>query len=204
MSVLRKSNAKVSTRRQINIKSVKDGVLALPGNEYRAVLQASSINFELKSEAEQDALIDTYQSFLNSLDSSFQIIIRVREMDMDKYLEDFNKRLQNETEDIYCEQIANYSEFVGRLITSNKILARHFYIVLPYSAKDTNDFDLIKEHLALRADIVSKGLGRLGMRTRQLSSLEVLDLFYSFYNPAQAKIQPITEQTLQLLKEAYL
>jgi hypothetical protein len=204
MSILRKSNAKVSARRQINIKSVKDGVLALPGNEYRVVLQASSINFELKSEAEQDALIDTYQSFLNSLDSSFQIIIRVREMDMDKYLEDFNIRLQNETEDIYREQIANYSEFVGRLITSNKILARHFYIVLPYSAKDTNDLELIKEHLALRADIVSKGLGRLGMRTRQLTSLEVLDLFYSFYNPRQAKIQPITEQTLQLLKEAYL
>jgi hypothetical protein len=204
MSVLRKSNAKVSARRQINIKSVKDGVLTLPGHEYRVVLQASSINFELKSEAEQDALIDTYQSFLNSLDSSLQIIIRVREMDMDKYLEDFNVRLKNETEDIYRDQIANYSEFVGRLITSNKILARQFYIVLPYSDKSTNDFEVIKEHLALRSDIVSKGLGRLGMRTRQLTSLEVLDLFYSFYNPVQAKVQPITEQTLQLLKEAYL
>jgi hypothetical protein len=204
MSVLRKSNSKLSARRQINIKSVKDGVLALPGNEYRLVLETSSINFELKSEAEQDALIETYQSFLNSLSSALQIIIRAKELDMDKYLGEFEARMQNETEDIYRTQIANYSEFVAKLVTSNKILARHFYIVLPFAARDTNDFELIKEHLLLNADIVSKGLGRLGMRTRQLSSLEVLDLFYSFYNPAQAKAQPITDQTLQLLKESYL
>ena len=204
MSVLRKSNNKLSARRQINIKSVKDGVLALPGNEYRLVLETSSINFELKSEAEQDALIETYQSFLNSLGSALQIIIRAKELDMDKYLGEFEARMQNETEDIYRTQIASYSEFVAKLVTSNKILARHFYIVLPFAARDTNDFELIKEQLLLNADIVSKGLGRLGMRTRQLSSLEVLDLFYSFYNPAQAKAQPITDQTLQLLKESYL
>jgi hypothetical protein len=204
MSVLRKSNSKLSARRQINIKSVRDGVLALPGNEYRLVLEASSINFELKSEAEQDALIETYQSFLNSLGSALQIIIRAKELDMDKYLGEFEARMQGETEDIYRTQIASYSEFVAKLVTSNKILARRFYIVLPFAARDTNDFDLIKEHLLLNADIVSKGLGRLGMRTRQLSSLEVLDLFYSFYNPAQAKAQPITDQTLQLLKESYL
>jgi hypothetical protein len=204
MSVLRKSNSKVSARRQINLKGVKDGVLTLPGNEYRIVLQASSINFELKSEAEQDAIIETYQSFLNSLSCPLQIIIRAKEMDMDKYIEDFEARLRSETEAIYRTQIASYSEFVAKLITSNKILARQFYIVLPFASKDTSDFELIKEQLALNADIVSKGLGRLGMRTRQLSSLEVLDLFYSFYNPVQAKAQPITDQTLQLLKEAYL
>ncbi len=204
MSVLQKSNRRASARRQINIKAVNDGVVTLPNNKYRIVLQASSINFELKSEAEQDALIETYQSFLNSLGCPLQIIIRVREMDMDKYLDNFQSRLKSETEDIYRNQIANYAEFVGKLVTSNKILARQFYIVLPYTAEDSSDIELVKEQLALNDDIVSKGLGRLGMRTRRLSSLEVLDLFYSFYNPAQAKVQPITEQTLQLLKEAYL
>ena len=63
---------------------------------------------------------------------------------------------------------------------------------------------LIKEQLNLKLDITAKGMTRLGMHTKQLSSLEVLDLFYSFYNPAQAKIQPLTEQTLQLIHSALI
>ena len=204
MWLLQKSSSRQSSRRQINIKGVNDGILNLPGNHYRLVLESSSINFELKSEDEQDALLDTYQSFLNSLASPLQIVVRVRELDMDKYLEDFKHDRANEKEEIYRVQAANYAEFVRSLVTTNKILSRHFYIVLPYDNRDNNSFDFVSEQLALDADIVSKGLGRLGIQTRQLSSLEVLDLFYSFYNPKQAKRQPITDQTLQLLKTNYL
>jgi hypothetical protein len=203
MSVLRKSNRKVSSRAQINIKRVKDGVMLLPGNQYRLVLHVSSVNFELRSEDEQDALIETYQSVLNSLVCPIQILICVREMDLDKYIEDFRTKLQNETEDVYRKQIANYTDFVGKLVAKNKILSRQFYVVLPHGTKDGVDFDLAREQLALNADILSKGLARLGMRTNCLTSLELLDFFYSFYNPKQAKTQPITEQTLKLLKEVY-
>lgn len=203
MSILPKSNKKASSRQQIDIKSVKDGVLVLPDNQYRIVMQVSSINFELKSEAEQDALIETYQSFLNSLACPLQIIVRIRELDMDKYLEDFQARLASEQEGVYREQIGNYTEFVGSLVTTNKILARHFYVVLAHSGRE-QDFDLVKEQLSLHADIVAKGLVRLGMQTRLLSSLEVLDLFYSFYSPAEAKRQPIRAQTLELLNRSYL
>src|ERR1700678_2307440 len=142
MSVFRKSHKKVSSRLQINIKRVKDGIMELPGNQYRLVLHVSSVNFELKSEDEQDALIETYQSVLNSLVCPIQILICVREMDLDKYIEDFRTKLQNEAEDIYRRQITNYTEFVSRLVAKNKILSRQFYVVLPYSAKDANDFDL--------------------------------------------------------------
>lgn len=204
MSVLTKSNKKLSSRQQINIKGVQDGILLLPGNQYRVILQASSINFELKSDDEQDAIIETYQSFLNSLACPVQILVRIREMDMQKYIDDFRAVLADEKEKVYRQQIKNYTEFVQGLISTNKILSRHFYVVIPYANNDDADFAAIKEQLALSADIVGKGLGRLGIHTRQLESLEVLDLFYSFYSPAQAKRQPLTNQTLQLLKESYL
>lgn len=204
MSIFRKSNKKASSRSQIAIKGVEDGILILPGNRYRMILQVSSINFELKSEDEQDALIDTYQNFLNSLACPLQMIVRVREMDMDKYLEEFHLKIANEKEEIYRHQIKNYVEFVQGLITKNKILARHFYVVIPFNGKDRQNFEMAKEQLLLNSDIVTKGLARLGVHTHQLSSLEVLDLFYTFYNPHVAKHQPITEQTLRLLQESYL
>jgi hypothetical protein len=203
MFALQKSKTKQSSRQQIAIKGARDNVLMLPNNEYRAVLQVSSLNFELKSEDEQDAIIETYESFLNSVGSSLQILIRTREIDMDKYLEDLKVRLDDETEQIYRDQLLNYDEFIRTLIKSNKILTRHFYIIVPFKSDSKTDFDIIREQLNLKLDIVAKGMLRLGMHTRELTSLEIFDLFYTFYSPTQAKIQPLTDQALQLIHTAF-
>lgn len=204
MFALQKSKTKTSSRQQIAIKGVRDGILILPNNQYRAILQVSSLNFELKSEDEQDAIIETYESFLNSVGTSLQVLIRTREIDMDKYLEDLTERLDSETEPIYRHQLENYDEFIRSLISTNKILTRHFYIVVPYSTSGKTDFELVQEQLNLKLDIVAKGMTRIGMHTKELSSLEALDLFYSFYSPTQAKIQPLTEHALQLIHTALI
>jgi hypothetical protein len=195
---------KQSSRTQINIKGVADGILMLPGDQYRLILEASSVNFELKSDDEQDAIIEGYRSFLNSLPCPVQIVARIREMDMQRYVEDFSRMAEEEELPIYREQIGNYVDFVQGLVSTNKILSRRFYVVIPYSDKDSRGFEAVQERLLLNGDIVAKGLSRLGIRTRMLPSLEVLDLFYSFYGPEHAKRQPLTAQTMQLLKESYL
>ena len=202
MFALQKSKNRTSSRSQIAIKGVRDGILSLPHGKYRAVLEVSSLNFELRSEEEQDAIIDTYESFLNSVGSSLQILIRTREIDMDDYLEELRERSKEETEEIYRTQMQNYDEFIRSLITSNKILTRHFYIIVPYETREKTDFELIEEQLHIKLDIVAKGMARLGMLTRQLDSLEVLDLFYSFYSPTQAKIQPLTDHALRTIHTA--
>jgi hypothetical protein len=201
--ILHKSNNKQSSRRQINIKSVEDGILMLPKNEYRIILRASSINFELRSEDEKDALIDIYQSVLNSLPCAIQILIRIREVDMSDYLESFQVNKTQEKLAIYRQQVNNYCEFVEQLVKSNKILSRNFYIVIPYSSEEDVNREVFKEQLKLRTDIVGKGLERLGIRIYKLSSLEILDLFYAFYSQDQSKTQAITNQTIDLLKESY-
>ena len=195
-----KSKSKTSARNQIAIKGVRDGILILPNNQYRAILEVAALNFELRSDEEQDAIIDTYESVLNSVGVPLQILIRTREIDMDKYLEDLQDRRRDEKEEIYRDQLKNYNEFIRTLIADNKILTRHFYIVVPYQPTDKHekaDFELVEEQLRLRLDIVSKGMAKLGMHTFQIDSLKVLDLFYSFYSPTQAKIQPLTEQVLE-------
>lgn len=199
MFALRKSKNKTSSRSQIAIKGVCDGILILPGNNYRAALEVSSLNFELKSEDEQDAIIDTYESFLNSVGSSLQILIRTREIDMDKYLSDLSERLIDEDQSIYHQQLENYKEFIKSLVQSNKILTRRFYVIVPHLVSGKPDFELVKEQLGITVDIVIKGMMRLGMHARQLSSLEVLDLFYSFYNQSQSKIQPLNERAMQMI-----
>lgn len=200
MWVLNKSNNKLSSRRQIQIKEVKDGILVLPNNQYRLAIETSSINFELKSEEEQDVLIDSFQNFLNSLPCQLQILIRVREVDIDDYLEQISQTKSAEKEKVYKEQINNYCDFIKNLIAGNKILSRRFYVIIPYHHLDKNkDFNLILEQINLLRDIVTKGLEKLGMKAKQLDSLELLDLFYNFYNPTQAKTQELKGQTIQAL-----
>jgi hypothetical protein len=197
MLLLTKSNSKVSSRRQIEIKEVKDGVLVLPNQEYRMVIETSSVNLELKSEDEQDVLIDSYQNFLNSLSIPLQILIRVREVDIDSYLEKIQMEKAHEKEKVYKLQIDNYTEFVGKLVSGNKILQRRFYVIIPYKNLDhTKDFSVIKEHIHLQRDIVVRALEKLGMKTKVLDSLEILDLFYGFYNPSQVKTQELKNQIL--------
>lgn len=198
------SSRKASAHGQININGVKDGVLLLPHNRYRMVLQVSSLNFELKSDDEQDAIIETYESFLNSIGFPLQILIRTREVDLDKYLDDLKQRLEAETEQVYRDQLDAYDGFIRGLIQTNKILTHVFYVILPYDSDAKTEFDAIREQLAIRLDIVRKGLARMGMHSRELASLEILDLFYSFYSPEQAKLQPLTAQALSLVHSEYI
>lgn len=200
MSFLNKQANRKSSRRQIQIKEVKDGILVLPHNEYRAVIETSSVNFELKSEEEQDVLLDSFQNFLNSLVSPLQILIRVREVDIDSYLDQIATSKTFEKEKVYKTQIDNYSSFIKNLVSGNKILSRRFYIIIPYKQQDKNrDFAVVKEHLNLQRSIVTRGLEKLGMKARTLESLELLDLFYTFYNSSSAKTQELKGHTIEAL-----
>lgn len=197
MSYSSNNKIKGSARSQIGIKEVKDGLLVLPDNRYRAILSTSSLNFELQSEEEQDVVVEAFQAFLNSLTIPVQILVRIRELDIDRYLEEFHNKLQNETEEIYKHQLANYSEFIKKLVSGNKILSRRFYLVIPHDNKGKVDFQTAKEQLMLEQEIIIKGLEKIGMTARPLSSLEILDLFYSFYRPEQAKIQPLAKEIIR-------
>lgn len=202
MWLLNKSQNKVSSRRQIQIKEVRDGILVLPNDQYRIAIETSSINFELKSEDEQDVLIDGFQNFLNSLPCELQVLVRVREVDLDRYLDQVSKTKHQEKEKVYKDQIENYCEFIKDLVSGNKILSRRFYVVIPYHDIDKNrDFNFIKEQIYLNRDIVLKALEKLGMKAKPLDSLELLDLFYNFYNPGQSKTQELKGQTIQTLLE---
>ncbi len=186
----------------MQIKEVRDGILILPNNRYRMVLETSSVNFELKSDEEQDVLLESFQNFLNSLPCPLQILIRVREVDVVRYLEQITKSKQSEKESVYREQIDNYASFIRQVVSGNKILTRKFYVVIPYEHTGWGkDFGVIKEHMYLQRDLVLRGLEKLGMKARCLDSLEVLNHFYSFYNSEQSKTQEFTKHSLKMLLE---
>ena len=200
MWLLKKSLDRVSSRNQIAIKEVRDSILVLPNNEHRLIIETSAVNVELKSEAEQDVLIDSFQNFLNSLPTQLQILIRIREVDIDQYIDSIELLKHSEDEAQYLEHIDDYTQFIRQLVSGNKILSRRFYVVLPCKPETKGDaFELAKAQLTLTQDMVIKALEKLGMKARKLDSLEILHLFYSFYNKNQIKTQELTSTTMKAI-----
>jgi len=84
-------NRAVSTQRYLDITEIKDNCVILKDGTLRAVLMVSSINFSLKGEEEQAAIIQSYVQFLNALDFNLQIVIQSRKLNIDNYLERIKK-----------------------------------------------------------------------------------------------------------------
>ncbi len=199
MSILSKNNPPQPSTSQIRIKEVRDGLLVLPNQQFRQIMEVSSINFELMSDEEQDVLLTGYQSFLNSLSSPIQILVRVREINIDGHLEKLNSDAHSDSSDVRQKQASEYADFISSLVRDNKILTRKFYVILPFRSPD-GDFDIAKEQLKLSAEMVSKGLSKLKIQSRVLGNLETLNLFYSYYSPSLSKSQPLNEQIIKQLE----
>ena len=90
----------VSTKQHLDIAEIRDNIVVLKDGTVRAVLFCSSVNFALKSEEEQQALISAYVSLLNSLEYPLQIVIQSRKLSIDTYLKNLEE-LEKQAE-IYC------------------------------------------------------------------------------------------------------
>lgn len=199
-----KNNTKASSKQQLDIVSIEDDLLHLSNHRYRAIIQISTINFELKSESEKDIITEIYQNFLNALPSRIQIYIQVRELDLKTYTSNFRASLKNKTSYIkYKNQINNYIDFVNNLSHKNKILTRLFYLIIPLDDLNNNYIEA-KDKLNINCDIIQKNLTKLKLSTKRLNSLDIFNLFYEIYNPDIYKIQPINQELINNLKRGII
>lgn len=125
--------ANSATQDFLEIQDIREGVLLLKNNGIRGVLMVSSLNFALKSDEEQSAIIYAYQSFLNSLDFSCQIIIQSRNINITPYLDSLKDLETRQTNDLLRSQTSSYREFIKQLVSGDMVMTKSFYIVVPYN-----------------------------------------------------------------------
>ncbi len=225
--------AAASTQAYLNIAEIKDGVIVLKDGSLRAVMMTSALNFALKSGAEQDAIIFAYQRFLNSLTFPIQILVQSRRLDLEYYTEKLDKRADEQDQELIKLQILEYTEFIKRLITVTNIMDKRFYVIVPFFPPGTEpvkglakffgtsgakkqeakareeSFEQGKVQLRQRVESIASGLGTLGLRAVTLNSEELVELFYSVYNPGTAtkqrlmNVDELTAAQIQGLGGAY-
>ena len=197
-----------STQDHLPLAGIQDGIVIMNDGSLRAVLKVEPVNFELKSEEEQNAIIYSYQSFLNSLDFSIQILIQSKKLDLERYLAKMEEKIKDTPSELLRIQIEDYTGFVRRLISVANIMSKKFFVIISYSPLsktgvinsfspiprgkpqgpifDQDTFDRFKNETFNRAAIIANGLGRLGVRSRALDTKELIEMFYTIYNPEVA------------------
>ncbi len=191
----------------VPIREVRDGVAVLQDGSMRAVVMVSAINFALKSADEQQAVVMQFQNFLNSINFSMQICIQSRRLDIRPYIATLTGREREQTNDLMKIQIREYAQFIRRFTELNNIMTKSFFVVVPYTPsiagaavsrqKGVSSADRFEENrtqLDQRVGVVQSGLTRCGLRTVQLGTEEIVELFYRLFNPGDVE-QPIASTT---------
>lgn len=134
----KKSNSDQTTQRYLPFSQIRDNIIVMKDNSSRVVLKCSTINFLLKSIEEQDAIIMSFQRFLNSIDFPIQIIVRSTKLDIDAYLNKLNHLAVKQTNPLLQNQTYEYIEYLKKLIEVAQIMRKDFYIVIPIDQEQDN------------------------------------------------------------------
>jgi len=121
-----------SSQQFLEFDQIKNGTIILKNKTLRAVLMVSSLNFALKSEEEQSAIIYQFQSFLNSLDFQCQIIVQSRKTNITGYFDGLKKLEKNQKNELLKLQTSEYRKFIEGLVENESIMRKTFFVVIPY------------------------------------------------------------------------
>jgi type IV secretory pathway VirB4 component len=200
-----------STQAYLPISEIKEGVVVMKDHSLRAVLIASSLNFALRSEQEKDAIVSSYQSFLNSLTFPIQIVASSRKLDLSKYIDGIRGLAGSQDNPLLKVQTEEYANFIGKMLEYSNIMEKRFYVVVPYfpagvdvtgkvndlvgkkSKIPAGSFEDNKKKLLGRVDVVLSGLTSIGLRCSALATKDLLELYYTSYNPDTAQNQKLAE-----------
>ncbi len=210
-----------STQATLLISELRDNVVIMKDGSFRAVVACKSINFDLMSDMEREAVEYSYQNFLNSLKFTTQILIRSQRVDIGPYLEKLSEIRRNNDNMLLGVLMDDYINFVDILAQEANIMDKAFFIVIPYytsadaekvlqttknffksfgKAKapevtriDRATYDKALSELSNRVDTVTNGLFQIGIQSVRLNTRELAELYYNFNNPDTAVREPLVD-----------
>lgn len=204
-----------ATQSFVPVEEVRSGVIILKDGGYRGIMMCSALNFALKSEDEQKAIIGGFQNFLNTIDFSVEIVVHSRKTDIRPYLALLDERMSAQTSELMRVQLREYIGFIRNFIEGSDIMTKTFYVIVPYSSApaskvaskfdflggkshetDTEDttFEESRVQLEQRMALVAGGLASAGLRAVPLGTEEIIELLYRSFNVGNTE-NPISYTT---------
>jgi type IV secretory pathway VirB4 component len=212
-----------STQNTLQIAEIRDGIVIMNDGSFRSVIMVKSINFDLMSPQEREAVEYSYQGFLNSLYFPVQIFVRSQKVDLRPYIERLDKIRSEHDNMLLALLMEDYITYIENLSFQTNIMDKRFYVVVPYfpvaditkaitQSKNfftglkglfdnkqqhvtINEADLnkAKDELRNRVQAALGGLQQCGIQGLPLDTQELIELYYDTYNPDTATRQPLKD-----------
>jgi len=132
----KKTTPDATTQRHLPFSQLRENIIIMKDSSARLVMRCSTINFLLKSSEEQDAIIMSFQRFLNTLDFPVQIIVRSTKLDIDWYLQKLKNKAVSQKNELLQNQTYEYIDYLKKLVEVAQIMRKDFYIVVPFDSEE--------------------------------------------------------------------
>ena len=210
-----------SSQNTLLIAEIRDGIVIMNDGSFRAIVMVKSINFDLMSQQEQEAIEYAYQGFLNTLYFPIQIFIKTQKIDLEGYIKKLDKIRTEHDNMLLALLMEDYINYIDDLSLRTNIMDKKFYIVIPYFPTEdiqkalADSKNLLKgllgmftskeEHVVIneegleraktelrnRVQAVLGGLLDCGVQGLPLDTQELIELYYDVYNPDTATRQQL-------------
>lgn len=212
----RKKSAAAAVQRFLPVAEIRNNTILLKNGGMRAILEIEAINFNLKSDTEQQGIIAGYGAFVNTLTFPVQILIRSRKANIDEYLAEVKAIGDKQQNELLKNQTISYVNFMEKLLDVAEIMQKRFLVIVPIDRSlrrrtvieqfmdwihpDDNasratarnhEFAQGGRQLTERVELVSSGLSNIGLHPRRLLTKELVDLLYQTYNPKTSQTQKL-------------
>ncbi len=210
-----------STQSSLLFSEMRENMIIMNDGSFRAIVGCQSINFDLMSSREREGIEFSYQNFLNSLYFPIQVVVRSRRVDIGPYIDRLLNIRRQQDNMLLNVLMDDYINFIDVLAQEANIMDKSFYIVVPFypagdlaeikkQAKGLFDsffsgnktasitkidqvaYEKAKDEIRNRVDSVMNGLFQMGVKSTQLNTKQLGELFYGSYNPDTAVREPIT------------
>lgn len=167
-------------------KIYENGIIKTKEKKYIKIIKVTPINYNLKSDLEKKAILNSYKVFLKTCQFDIQILIQSNKEDLNLHFSEIKKN-QNYLKLAYLKKIADdYINYIKELQKSKKCSTKEFYLIFNYSQKEINNkiiqFEIIENELKEKYFKIKECLSRSGNVVEEMTKNEIISLFYSLLN----------------------
>lgn len=199
-----------TTQDHLPISDITNDVVLYKDGGAALIMESTSLNFGLLSEKEQAAVIAAYASMINSLSFAIQIMVRTQRKDISSYISYLDVEAKKITHPLLANLMNEYRSFILDSVKKKNVLGKRFFVILylsplefgvsksigsitrragPLPFPKSYVIKKVKITLYPRRDHLMRQASRLGIKLKQLTTTELIDLFYAAYNPERPAVK---------------
>jgi len=180
----REIKTKEKMERWFYIKEIKNNLIVTK-NKKLAVLKVEPINFSIKPQGEQEALILAFQKFLNSLDFPIQLLMTTETLNLEEYLNNLRHNIDESKVKVFEE----YEEHIKKVIKDNSAMNRRFYLIIPETS-----------NIEIQVKICEDRLNGLNLKTSRLNDQELTNIVKKMFDTSEHLLPEKINNYLDYLK----